>query len=648
MAKFYIALALILMFPGFFLARAVFAGKYNDLSVFEKAVIVFSFSIVAVDFLIISANFFSIPLVRITIVLMIVFFCAVCAFVYKRRCLHGKQANELDKTKTNISFTTLKNVSYRQMLLFLTILFLILIVRSGYVVGGIMPQTTDLGHHMYWAKDIVQTGALPSYGMPDFIIGEHIIFATIAIISGLPFVSAMPVLVLFLINIFSLFSMLILAYRIGENFLSSADAKKVAFLTFLISGLFYAISSPQTKFVSGGVIGNVVGNLFIPLTLYFFLMTIKNRDKNFAMGFVLSIAALVYTHHLSLFIFVYVFIGLLLFSVVSLLLVSRLNLRKFFNTLYFSVKPFFGGRNILLLFVFVLFVLFVHPPSYLNPSAIDTAVGVPVKATRTGLALDSIVKNTGPWRFFYSVIGIVIVLGVFALKVFVDGSRKKFPSETLLSIMLPISWMTMILLMSAYPSLLRVDIPSNRIVSYITFPATILSAIGIVYVLSFAQKNYTKQIFTVLFLVIFGTGFLSGFSDVSDSARDSQSNFREVKQTYFATEHLTGLVEDEEMVLKDHIYLSGDTWIKLFFMNGYKFPLSRSHLKRYNDPNSKRETCTRDMIAIPDSEIGMDCFERTNVRYIMLENGSENYQFDVSDNFSRVYASDSAVIYMKN
>ncbi len=65
-------------------------------------------------------------------------------------------------------------------------------------------------------------------------------------------------------------------------------------------------------------------------------------------------------------------------------------------------------------------------------------------------------------------------------------------------------------------------------------------------------------------------------------------------------------------------------------MNGYKYPLSRAFLKRYEDPNNKRETCTRDMIAIPDSDIGKKCFDETNVKYIMLENGSENYQFDSS------------------
>lgn len=647
----YFSLFILLIAPGYFLMKAILAKYEAKISAIEKLVITFALSITSVDFLIIVMNFFGMPLVRGTLLATILLFSAACFFVFKRTA--DSKINQDSSNENNSFFATLKNISYRQILIFLTILVLIMLVRSGYISRGIMPQTTDLGHHMYWAKVISDTGALPDYGMPDFIIGEHIIFGAMAILSGISFVSAMPVIVLLMINIFSLFALNILAYRVSENFTSPFNAKTISIMTFLIGGVLYAISSPQTKFVSGGVIGNIIGNLFIPLTMYFFLMMIKNRSKEFAMLFLLAGATLVYTHHLSSFVFLYAFSGFVLFSIVALFVIFRTNIKKTLNAILEIIKPFISVRNLILIFAFPLFVFFVHPPSYLNPSAIDTAVGVPVKSTRTGLMLGSIIQSAGPWRFFYATLGIIVLSIVAANKFFLKQQKNNKNIQpsigVILSVVMVSLWMVMIYLMSANPALLRVDIPSNRIVSYITCPATILSAIGVTMVLVYARKKYSQYIFLLLFVMILGTGFVSGFSDISDSVRNNNgSNEKAVKQTYLAAEYLVHLAADNEMVLKDHINLSGDTWIKLYFMKGYRYPLSRSHLKRYEDPNSKRETCTRDMIAIPDSEIGKECFEKTDVKYIMLENGSENYQFDAADNFSRIYASEDTVIYMKN
>jgi hypothetical protein len=104
-------------------------------------------------------------------------------------------------------------------------------------------------------------------------------------------------------------------------------------------------------------------------------------------------------------------------------------------------------------------------------------------------------------------------------------------------------------------------------------------------------------------------------------------------------------VDENDVVLKDHIYLSGDTWMKLFFMKDYKYPLSRSYLRRYEDIAKDRETCTRDMVAIPDDEIGKKCFAETGVTYIVLKKGYDTAQFEKSENFEKIYSSDSVVIY---
>src|SRR5674476_1177284 len=100
-----------------------------------------------------------------------------------------------------------------------------------------------MGHHMYWANWLVVNHSLPTYdGMPDFIIGEHIIFGAIALIGNFSFLSAFPQMTLLLVDVFSILAIFILTLRIFKN-------KTIAILTLLFIGITFAISSPQAKFV---------------------------------------------------------------------------------------------------------------------------------------------------------------------------------------------------------------------------------------------------------------------------------------------------------------------------------------------------------------------------------------------------------------
>ncbi len=206
----------------------------------------------------------------------------------------------------------------------------------------------------------------------------------------------------------------------------------------------------------------------------------------------------------------------------------------------------------------------------------------------------------------------------------------------------------MIFIMSNQPGWLKVDIPSNRIVSYITYPLSILSAIGIVEIIYFLKKRWQFDFVRLVAIFILSIGIISGLKDISESARNkSPLEFSQVFQTYLAAIYLNNVSAKEEMVLKDHVNLPGDTWMKIFFMRGYEYPLSRTYDKRYNDVAKTRETCTRDMVAIPDSEIGKACFDENKVKFIVLEKGSDDFQFESSPNFSKIYNSSNVVIFQR-
>ncbi len=118
--------------------------------------------------------------------------------------------------------------------LIVLVLFLTIFIRSIYLEKTVFPTATDLGHHLYWSDQIATTGQISSYQkqniiqennryilqekpIADFIIGEHLIFTAIHLISGISFISYFPSLVLFFVNLVTLLMIFSLVYRLLPN-----------------------------------------------------------------------------------------------------------------------------------------------------------------------------------------------------------------------------------------------------------------------------------------------------------------------------------------------------------------------------------------------------------------------------------------------
>ena len=140
---------------------------------------------------------------------------------------------------------------------------------------------------------------------------------------------------------------------------------------------------------------------------------------------------------------------------------------------------------------------------------------------------------------------------------------------------------------------------------------------------------------------------MSGLSDVSNFYEENYED-KTISQVFAGSEYLAEKTKASDIIIKDHIYMPADTWVKLFLMRDYKNPLSRSILRRYEDSVNIRETCTRDMIAIPDSPIGKSCFDETGTSYVFLKKGKDDQQFENSPNFSKIFSSQGVVIFQRN
>lgn len=640
---FYLSIILVLFIPGYFLLLAI-ESKKKLFSSLERLVFSFGFSIIVVDLLMMLMGKLHILFTGTSIIFGILIFSTVCFAIYKIIKFYTISRPQ-DNVESEMKFDKVFNFSKNQIIFIILLLFLTIFIKTAFLKNSIFPTATDLGHHMYWSETISETGKLPVYqesdivknngnyevsqpqGIADFIIGEHLIFAAINLISGINFVSYFPSLILFLIHIIGILAIFILTLRLFEE---HRIGKNIGIILLLLMGPLYAISSSQAKFVSGGVIGNTIGNLLIPFAIYFLFRALKEKSSIFLSLSLLSILGLAYTHHLSTFIFIFIFIFTLAFFAI-------LNLKNIFSCIKNWSKIIFKPEVIALLIISMLFVFVVYTPTYLNTSAVNTAVGGPSKETRTGLTFNQLKTTAGEARMVFGLIGIVILLAI--------KKRKEYENAFVLG------WTVSILIMSLKPQWLFLDLPSNRIANYISFPLAISGAFALTYTLDKLKnsegKYYLNQKMLYALCFMFYVFMLtSGFYDNSQSL-NSISNYQKAMQTFAASKYLSERVSNKDSVVKDHNYLTADTWMKLYFTRDYNFPFSRGYFKRYEDTTKPREMCTLWMISIPNTQEGQKCFNDLGVNFMMVNPQFDSAQFQKSNEFWQVYSGEEINIYYR-
>jgi len=618
---FYLAVAFVLFVPGYVLLLAIF-GKNQALSTLERFIISFGLSIISVDFLNFSLSGLHIPITRLSTFLIISIFIIICLVIYKLR-----------KFSDSIVENPLFNFSKNQLILILLLLFLTIFIKTAYLTDTVFPTATDLGHHMYWTEWLMDNHKLPTYeGMPDFIIGEHIIFGSIGLLSGATVFSAFPIIILLLVDLLSILTVFILTLRIFKQ-------KNVAILTLLFLGVLYAISSPQAKFVSGGVVGNIIGNFLMPLSFYFYYRAFEFFDENimptkeskiFLALAIFSTFGLFYTHHLTSFIFLFIWVMITLIFFIT----NFKSIREIFQKL----KKVIFSRQVMSVFIIGLFFFFiVFTPNYIKTSAVNTAVGTPSKGTRVGLTIANLRSSIGEARIALGFLGILIL--AFSFK------RRNF-GYTIVA-----AWAVMIFIMSTAPHLLFVNLPSDRIGNYLSYPIAILGAYSLYYVFQ-SRSEKTTSIFShnlimIGYLLILAFVLVDGISDSATSFKN-KDDLSPVAQTFNAAAYLAKNTNDTDMILKDHNYITADSWIKTFLMRGYTYPLSRGYFKRYEDLTKPREMCTLNMISSPDNAAGKDCFAKTGTDFIMINPQFDSAQFMKLKNFNQIYSASGVNIYYKN
>ncbi|MBP7060905.1 MAG: hypothetical protein KBA91_02920 [Candidatus Moranbacteria bacterium] len=640
-----LSLSVLFFLPGYFLLR-LFLRSQAKLSPLETITFSFAIGLGALNFLMILLGKSGILLTKYSLSIGIL--TLVLVAVTTTRLIRTWYHREKPQASVTWPF------SRRQSWIFVTLLLLTFLIKTIFLSDAVLPTATDLGHHMYWSKLIAQTGTLPLYAkqdivtdadgtyriadpapIADFIIGEHLPFAALHLFSGLDFLSAFPVNFLFLINLCSLLALVLFARTLAESirspFLSESlfTPQNIALATLFLFGPLYTLASPQEKFVSGGVVGNTLGNFFLPLILFAYLRAFRDKRSDFlAIGFFLTFT-LAYIHHLSTLMTLFV-LGASIITYLAFHFDTLGTTFRHWWTLLRQPKP------LALAILACLFFFLVAMPTYIETHAVGTALGTPTKTTRTGLSWYQITFSSGEARVALGLAGLFLITFL--------RTRVRYASAFL------IGWCLILLIMTLRPELLFINIPSNRIGAYLSFPLGLLAAFA--FVAGMAYLNKGKRVFFVpgifAFLVsLVGFVYASGSGSFDNSATLlGGSKALPVIQTFTASRYLAAHVTTSDVVLKDHNYIVGDAWMKLFFLRDYSYPLSRGFFKRYQD-NPDREQCTLLMIAVPNTARGEKCYTETGTNLIVVNPAFDTTPFEKSSSFSRLYASDSIHIYVR-
>ncbi len=603
-------------------------------------------------------------------------------------CTNITEKSELSKSKLP------KPVSISNKI-FILLITLTIVIKGFFLSDTMFPTATDMGHHLFWTHKIAQTGELPTYAkqkpttqiaqnsstksinsaqiskatpIADFIIGEHIALAGIEILTGQSPFSVTPVLFLFLLDIMGLLATLALGLRIFGaigDYLKSAKfpqfgnfTQNSGALLLLLAGPLWAISGAGAKFVSGGVIGNLFGNFYIPLILLALLIALTSRSARWLTLTIALAAGLIWTHHLSTFILIYII-------VFGALFLAIFNWRDFVQNWRSWLSVVFSPWIAAMIGMVGIIAIFIWLPSYLNPSDIASATGAPEKSTRTGLGFAQITHTIGEVRFAFGLIGLGLILMLVNLRKFT--SKQNCTNLTLaIAASVLLAWSLAPLLMSTIPQFLSVNIISSRIANYTAIPFALIGALGLAWLIgawrvtfSGSEKYKFAQIGVVLLLSL---PILTGMYDNSQSLK-SVPNIQLANQVIASAEFVNQQLGDfaqnqiaqngtintsnskEIWTLKDHNYLTADTWMKLVFNRDYSYPLSRSYFKRYDKPG--REQCTRIMIGQPNSADAQTCFNDLNVRYIIVNPDNDSAQFTKSRKFDKIYTSNNVSVFYR-
>ena len=213
--------------------------------------------------------------------------------------------------------------------------------------------------------------------------------------------------------------------------------------------------------------------------------------------------------------------------------------------------------------------------------------------------------------------------------------------------MLFTSWILVLFILSFVPELFKLSLPSSRIANYLITPFAIMGGFFLYSIFIWFKRIFSSRIIynlSVMFILsfVFFDSFVS-----SERYFNPTIEIAEVRDLYSASSYLSSVIQDDELVLTDHVYVNGDSWIKFFLNKSYDDVLFRTFPFRY-EPPFNLDTCPRDMVLSPLSSYSQKCFVKYRVKYILLAKNHVPKDYTSSNQFTQIYSNDHFKIFFRN
>lgn len=488
-------------------------------------------------------------------------------------------------------------------------LLLIVLIRVPVYLSHPLPYTTDLSHHIYYAKHIIENGSLPKYSKSEFVLLEHITLSLSPLLVGTDVLGISSFVILYILNFFSGITIFRLTFHATKSFSTSL-------ISLLLSSCFFLYTSFNLRFVLGGVVGNLLGNFFIPSFILLLILFFEKKYYHLLPIIIINLICIITAHTLSTVIIFWVTtIALLFYFIINranfLCIVKEL-FRKYTKYLLFSI---------ICTFIFLLYV-----PDYFSDKRAMERISIPQMSILTpkGSFFSTLTENNY-LREIPKKIYIISFLGLASY--FFSRPKTKF------SKFIFVTWPLIPLGYTVFPNAFPIRIPPHRAINYAFSPLMLSTALFC----SFFSNKSKKLI--VFFLLI-----LSIIVNMNTSVLEIKSianNKKVMEENKEAFVFLSKIIKPNENVFTDHTSDNlADQAIKNYIDNSNKV-WDRAFLFRYEEG---MPWDTWNMMEDPKNYLNL--YREKNIKYVVVPN-QKTYteRFEKTNAVNKIFENETVQIF---
>lgn len=493
--------------------------------------------------------------------------------------------------------------------LFFSLLVMIML-RVPAILSHPLPYSTDLSHHIFYSRYIVEKGILPNYSRPEFVLMEHVLLSLAPVFTGVDILGVSPYIILSLVNISVSFVIYRIIFYSTKSFLSSL-------IGLVISSAFFLYTPFNFTYVIGGVVGNVLGNFLIATFILSLVIFFEKKCYRVLPLVVIDLVLIINSHTVSTVILFWITITSIIFYAIFnfpliLAIISELFSRKNIRWVFVSFIP-------LLIFIFYIPDYFTdkRATSLIDPSLASKQT---VKNFFTGIFGNRYLNIIPPSLYLVATAGLVIF--------FLSQKKDNFPKYLFLF------WLIVPLVYTILPGVFLIHLPAHRTINYLFSPIVIAVSL---FTQSLAKKEKTIIFFSLLILSL-----IVNFDNSLYEIKNIENNKKIMEKSEEGFLFLANIIKPGENVLTEHISPGfADQAIKnyLEFSNRVFY---RTFLFRYENGDMPWDTWK--MMENPVDNLNL--YVENNIKYIVVPN-TDLYKnkFQETNIASNIFENDTLVIF---